>query len=84
MTSINGNVKGYFYEDGYIRTSSREFDLDNLDDRYIHLTNDAIQKRADDFGKFENYNKMSFQDFQKYLNASYPNLKIDMHQHIVS
>lgn len=60
MTSINGNVKGYFYEDGYIRTSSREFDLENLDDRYIHLTNDAIQKRADDFGKFENYNKMSF------------------------
>ena len=45
---------------------SREFDLDNLDDRYIHLTNDAIQKRADDFGKFESYNKMSFQDFQKF------------------
>lgn len=42
FTSINGHVKGYFYEDGYIRTSSREFDLDNLDDRYIHLTNDAI------------------------------------------
>lgn len=44
VTIINGTLKGYFYEDGYIRTSSREFDLDNLDDKFIHLTNDAIQK----------------------------------------
>ena len=42
FTSINKHVKGYFYEDGYIRTSSREFSLENLGDRFIHLTNDAI------------------------------------------
>lgn len=42
FTSVNKRVKGYFYEDGYIRTSSREFNLDNLSDRFIHLTNDAI------------------------------------------
>lgn len=44
VTSINKTLKGYFYEDGYIRTSSKEFDLNNLGDRFIHLTNDAIQK----------------------------------------
>ena len=27
ITSINSHIKGYFYEDGYIRTSSREFDI---------------------------------------------------------
>lgn len=83
MTSIDQNLKGYFYEDGYIRTSSREFDLGNLDDKYIHLTNDAIQKQADDFGKFENFNKMSYQDFQKYLNQNYMTLKIDVIKHII-
>lgn len=42
VTSINKKLKGYFYEDGYIRTSSREYDLNALDDKFIHLTNDAI------------------------------------------
>lgn len=27
MSSVNGNIKGYFYSDGYLRTSSREFTL---------------------------------------------------------
>ena len=44
LTSINGIMKGYFYEDGYIRTSSCEFDLEDLGNRFIHLTNDAVQK----------------------------------------
>ena len=83
MTSIDQNLKGYFYEDGYIRTSSREFDLANLDDKYIHLTNDAKQKTDVDFGKFENFNKMSYQDFQKYLNTNYMTLKIDVMKHII-
>lgn len=60
LTSINGYMKGYFYEDGYIRTSCVEFDLGNLEDRFIHLTNDAVQKKAEDYGKFENGNKLSY------------------------
>lgn len=77
VTSINNSFKAYFYEDGYVRTSSREFDIHNLEDKFIHLTNDAVQKRADDFGKFENYNKMSFSDFQKYLNTIYGHLNVN-------
>jgi tubulin---tyrosine ligase len=34
--------KGYWYSEGYVRTSSREFTLKNLDNRFIHLTNDAV------------------------------------------
>lgn len=67
MTSINGHLKGYFYEDAYIRTSCKEFDISNLDNKYIHLTNDAVQKNSMDYGKYENGNKMSLHDFQKYL-----------------
>jgi hypothetical protein len=63
LTSINGFMKGYFYEDGYIRTSCKEFDLDNLANRFVHLTNDAVQKKSEDYGRFENGNKMSYQNF---------------------
>jgi tubulin--tyrosine ligase len=63
MTSINGRLKGYFYEDAYIRTSCKEFDIDKLDNKYIHLTNDAVQKFSQDYGKYENGNKMSLHDF---------------------
>lgn len=52
ITSINGILKGYWYQDGYIRTSSEIFDLEDIDNKYIHLTNDAIQKYGDDYGKY--------------------------------
>eukprot|EP00347_Sterkiella_histriomuscorum_P022577 403337958 len=69
LTSVYGNLKGYFYEDGYLRTSSKEFQVGNFTNKYIHLTNDAIQKKSDDYGKFENGNKLSYSEFQKYLDS---------------
>ena len=83
LTSINQKYKGYFYEDGYLRTSSRTYDLQSLDDKFIHLTNDAIQKQDDEFGKFENCNKMSYGDFQRYLNQYFPHMNINVIKHIV-
>lgn len=52
ITCVNGCVKGYWYNDSYIRTASREFNLKNLENKYVHLTNDAIQKKGDDYGKY--------------------------------
>jgi tubulin--tyrosine ligase len=43
LTSINGVMKGFMYRDCYFRTSSKAFDLTNLQNKFIHLTNDAIQ-----------------------------------------
>lgn len=63
----------YWYIDGYIRTSTKEFTLKNLDNRMIHLTNEAVQKRGDDFGKFENGNKLSYLELQKYIDVNHPN-----------
>ena len=63
MTEINGNLKGYFYQEGYLRTSCREFSLLNLSNKMVHLTNDAIQKKDEDYGKFETGNKMSYSEF---------------------
>ena len=42
MTCVDNLLRGYFYEDGYLRTSSKEFSLKQLDNKYVHLTNDAI------------------------------------------
>jgi tubulin--tyrosine ligase len=57
-TTTNGNLQGYFYTEGYLRTSSREYNIKNANNRLIHLTNDAVQKKSDDYGKYENGNKV--------------------------
>jgi tubulin monoglycylase TTLL3/8 len=45
-TKRGDSFKGYFYQDGYVRTSWKKFSLKSLDDRECHLTNDAVQKKA--------------------------------------
>ncbi len=72
LTSINGLLKGYFYEDAYIRTSCKEFDIEDVHNKYIHLTNDAVQKFSQDYGKYENGNKLSLSDFQRFLKTNHP------------
>lgn len=47
----------------------------------IHLTNDAVQKRSDDYGKFESGNKLSYAEFQKYLDNN--NVKCDIVKNVV-
>jgi D-alanine-D-alanine ligase-like ATP-grasp enzyme len=42
----------------------------------VHLTNNAIQKYADNYGNFEDGNQMSFDRFQQYLDDK--NLKADV------
>ena len=69
MCCINGNLQGYWYRDGYLRTSCREFSLKNLSNRYVHLTNDAVQKKLDDYGKYESGNKLTYVEFQKYIDS---------------
>lgn len=83
VTSINGHLKGYNYLDGYIKTASKEFNL-NSTNKYIHLTNDAVQKNFEDYGKFEFGNKVSFQEYQQYLNQSHSKFNVDFKQHIFS
>ena len=73
----------YWYRDGYIRTSCKEFSLKNVTNKFIHLTNDAIQKKSDSYGKFEPGNKMSYPEFQKHFDQNFPDLGIDMENKIV-
>lgn len=50
--SINNVTKYYWYSEGYIRTSSSLYSLNDLQDNYIHLTNDAIQNTCDTYGRY--------------------------------
>lgn len=76
MTSHNGNLKAYIYDEGYLRTSCREYNINNLNNKLIHLTNDAVQKFSPDYGKFEPGNKLSFNEFQMFIDKFYPDLNI--------
>lgn len=71
ITSINGKIKGYWYELGYIRTTSYEYSTKNGLSS-IHLTNDAVQKNLPDYGKYEKGNKLTYLEFQAYLDRFYP------------
>jgi len=56
-------IRGYFYNEGYLRTSCKEFNLKNIESKYIHLTNDAVQKYSNEYGKYETGNKISYEEF---------------------
>ena len=53
LTSFNGVLQGYFYNEGYLRTASKIYNTQERD-LLVHLTNDAVQKDSEDYGKFEN------------------------------
>ncbi|CAD8209305.1 unnamed protein product [Paramecium pentaurelia] len=76
LTSQNGIFKGYWYQEGYIRTSSKEFTTKCLD-RFVHLTNDAVQSKDQDYGKHEPGNKISYLEFQRYVECNYSNSKFN-------
>lgn len=83
VTSFNGVLQAYFYTDGYLRTTSCEYNTKDVSNTFIHLTNDAIQKHSDEYGKFEDGNKLSYKDFQRYLDHHYPDKKINFVQEIL-
>lgn len=84
MTCYNeGYTKGFYYNEGYLRTSCKEFTLDNLENTMIHLTNDAVQKHDEDYGRYELANKLSYEDFQKYLDTNHKEKYIDLYRDIL-
>jgi hypothetical protein len=56
------------YKEGYLRTSSHSYDLNN-ENLYVHLTNNCLQQHGDKYGEFEDGNTLSFKDFQSYLDT---------------
>ena len=82
ITCSGGVLQAYYYNEGYIRTSSKEFNINNVTNKLIHLTNDAVQKYSEDYGKFEMANKLSYSDLQRYLDAHYKEKNINFLQDV--
>ena len=63
---VTHELKVFFFREGYLRTSSEIFSLDEdtIDDKDVHLTNNAIQKFGAHYGQFEDGNQLSFNQFQ--------------------
>lgn len=76
---VNHTGKCYFFKEGYLRTSGSDFEMDdnNPDDQYVHLTNNAVQKNAKNYGEFEEGNQLSFSQFQEYIDTHYADRKIN-------
>jgi len=75
---ITEDFNAYLFKEGYIRTSSSPFviDLNDVDNKFVHLTNNAIQKHGQNYGKFEDGNQLSFTQFQNYIDLHYPGKKM--------
>lgn len=76
VTSISGHMKAFYYQEGYLRTSSKDYSVRDLS-RSVHLTNEAVQIHSQDFGKHEAGNKVSYSDFNKYLHVHSQDNDID-------
>jgi hypothetical protein len=75
-------MRAYWFGEGYIRTSSSEFNINEIGDESIHLTNDAIQKYCDSYGKYEEGNKVSYNEFQRYMDSTYGENKFNFSEMI--
>lgn len=77
---VTHELNAYLFKEGYIRTSSSPFviDLNDVDNKFVHLTNNAIQKHGEDYGKFEDGNQLSFAQFQDYINVAYPEKNVSV------
>ena len=48
--AANGvDINMYMYNQGYLRTSSSDYDLKD-ENKYIHLTNNCLQQKGDAYG----------------------------------
>lgn len=63
----------FWYQEGYIRTSSYAYDLDKKDNLMVHLTNEAVQvKDQGNFGAHEPGNKLYYPEMEEYCSGLAP------------
>lgn len=67
---LTQNLDLYVFKEGYLRMSSENYDVKNIDNAFIHLTNNAVQQYSKNYGQFESGNQLSFSDFQHYLDRN--------------
>ena len=80
---LTHELKVYVFKEGHLKTCSANYDIDNNKDAFVHITNYSYQKHCADFQKFEKGNEVSFYDFQKELNVTHAEKKINVYNDIM-
>lgn len=57
---VTADFRIYVHKEGYLRTSSGTFSLDNVDDKCVHLTNQSLQVNEEAYAKFEAGNTLTY------------------------
>lgn len=80
---VTHDMKVYVFKEGHLKTCSANYDINNTQDAYVHITNYSFQKHAEQFQKFEIGNEVSFIEFQKFLNTEHKDKNIDVQKDIM-
>ena len=86
LVLVDNNMNIYVYKEFYVRTSTTAYDIDNMQDLFIHLTNYAVQKKKkgqaragtdedemdEDDEAQEEGNNLSMEELNEYLEAEGP------------
>ncbi|CAM9567638.1 unnamed protein product [Ectocarpus sp. 6 AP-2014] len=64
-------LRAWCHQDAYVRTSSVRYSNhpSKVKDRFIHLTNNAVQRRSPSYGHDEPGNKLTLADLQDWLDG---------------
>eukprot|EP00825_Cyclidium_porcatum_P044004 TRINITY_DN6355_c0_g2_i2.p1 TRINITY_DN6355_c0_g2~~TRINITY_DN6355_c0_g2_i2.p1 ORF type:complete len:1019 (+),score=216.06 TRINITY_DN6355_c0_g2_i2:1004-4060(+) len=85
---LTQNMDLFVFKEGYLRMSSEVYNINDIDNAFIHLTNNAVQKYSKNYGQFESGNQLSFNDFQVWLDKNNQNCSVKndiipkIHEHI--
>ena len=60
--AVTDDYRIYIYKEGYLRTSSNDYDL-KATDAFVHLTNQCLQVNAKEYGTHEIGNCLTFDQF---------------------
>jgi tubulin monoglycylase TTLL3/8 len=64
--------KVWFYEECYLRFCTEEYNTENVANKFVHLTNNAIQKHSPEFNNTDiEGNMWTMGEFEKYLEDTY-------------
>jgi len=78
---LTHDLEVYMYSESYVRTCATEYTKDSTD-RTVHLTNDYVQKHMDNYGKFEDANKLSYDEFRAVIASHGKNFDTDIYPQI--
>ncbi|KRX01751.1 hypothetical protein PPERSA_01621 [Pseudocohnilembus persalinus] len=79
---IAPDMQLYVFKEGYLRLSGEKYNIqqnysnnNSNKNQVMHLTNNAIQKHAKSYGKYEEGNQMNYDQFEDYLEKKQIDLK---------